>query len=188
MEKIFRQIESFKNIQMDTVLFEGRYPILFTCTDEERVFLFICCLVSAQKVKWIGTETDYDRLIALLENKVTIRETFLEGKKGKYIIQFDGTTTDFEMVDRYQIPEQLLPTAGEYMDAEEGEYSEEIAAFKQRKKRSTVRIKPRRSIYRAFSFKKEKIVLTEEDFPVMPEKERAIFMIRTIRDMNIVQV
>lgn len=74
------------------------------------------------------------------------------------------------------------------MDAEEGEYSEEIAAFKQRKKRSTVRIKPRRSIYRAFSFKKEKIVLTEEDFPVMPEKERAIFMIRTIRDMNIVQV
>ena len=55
----------------------GKYPVLFTCKNDKDIYLFICCLVNSEKIKWIGTRTTYDNLIDLLENKITIRDAFL---------------------------------------------------------------------------------------------------------------
>ena len=113
IEKIFRKIPKFKNIHLDTVLFESRYPILFTCVCGRDVYLFVCCLFTNEVVKCIGTKTNDDILIKLMiDYKVD----------GVHLNELFST----------EIPPQLLPTVGEYMEAEEGEYFDEISHFKKR--------------------------------------------------------
>lgn len=131
IEDIFRKVSIFKNLKMDTILFESKYPVLFTCTIDEDVYLFICCMVNGQFVNWIGTKTDYKTLIQLLKNEVTIRNAFLSVTDEKIIINYDGKEPVAEIVNKDQVPVELLPTAGEYLDTENDEYSEEIAKFEE---------------------------------------------------------
>ena len=42
------------------------------------------------------------------------------------IIEYNGKETDYKIVKGNDVPEDLLPTAGEYMEAEGDEYEEEI--------------------------------------------------------------
>lgn len=132
IENIFRKIPMFENLKMDTVLFESKYPVLFTCTINEDVYLFICCMVNRQFVNWICTKTDYKTLIQLLKNEVTIRNAFLSVTDEKIIINYDGKELVAEIVNKDQVPMELLPTVGEYLDAEGDEYTEEIAKFEER--------------------------------------------------------
>ena len=126
VEEILRKIPAFRSIRLDTVLFESKYPVMFTCRNGEDIYLFICCLVSADKLKWIGTKTDYNTLIRLLENEITIRDAFLNVTDEKSLIEYDGRKISCMLYNSADIPDKLLPTAGEYMDAEEGEFTEEI--------------------------------------------------------------
>ena len=84
VEKLFRRIPSFNKLNMDIILFESKYPVLFTCTNGQEVYLFSCCLMNASVIKWIGTKTDYEILVKLLENKITIQEAFLNGEDEKF--------------------------------------------------------------------------------------------------------
>ena len=99
---------------------------MFTCKNEQDIYLFICCLVNADKVEWIGTKTTYENLIELLENKVTIREAFLNITEDKIVIKYNGQNMEYVVESRNSIPEHLLPAMGEYIDAEDDEYEEEI--------------------------------------------------------------
>lgn len=132
IEKIFRKIIEFEKLTIDTVLFEGKYPILFTCKNGDDIYLFICCLVHAELMKWIGTQTDDNTLIELLENMVTIRDAFLGVTDEKIMIEYNGQTVNYSKLKSEEIPKDLLPSDGEFMDAQEGEFAEEIAAFKLR--------------------------------------------------------
>ncbi len=125
-ENIFKKIPEFSNIVLDTILFESKYPVMFTCKNKGDLYLFICCLVNAEKVEWIGSRTTYDNLIDLLENKITIRDAFLNITENKIIIEYNGKETDYKIVKGNDVPDDLLPTAGEYMEAEGDEYEEEI--------------------------------------------------------------
>lgn len=131
IEKIFQKVPSLSKIKLDKVLFEAKYPVLFTCKDDNGIYLFICFFVNFEKMEWIGTKTSYDNLIDLLENKVTIRDAFLNVTSDKMLITYNGDNVTCEIKESRDIPEEILPTAGEYMDAEDGEFDEEIAAFKE---------------------------------------------------------
>lgn len=164
VEQLFRQIPSFNELNMDTILFESHYPVLFTCTQGQDVYLFSCCLVNATVAKWIGTKTDYEILIQLLEDKITIQDAFLNGEKEKLLIEYDGKEVRCNFVAKEQIPNELLPTAGEYMEAEEDEYAEEIAAFKSRIKNFEIKIVPRQSYFLFVNFKGKTVNLSEDYF------------------------
>lgn len=164
VEKLFRQIPSFNELNMDTILFESHYPVLFTCTQGQEVYLFSCCLVNASVVKWIGTKTDYEILIQLLEDKITIQEAFLNGEKEKLLIEYDGTNVQCKSVAKEQIPNELLPTAGEYMEAEEDEFIEEIAIFKSRTKNFEIKIVPKQRYVLFLNFKEKTVNLSDEYF------------------------
>lgn len=142
IEKIFRKVSAFSGIILDKILFESKYPVLFTCKKDDDIYLFICCMVSASKAEWIGTKTDYDTLIGLLENKITIREAFLSVAEEKYLLKYDGSEVFYTETKAENIPDELLPSAGEYMDAEEGEYAEEIKVFESRNRNFEYRIQP----------------------------------------------
>lgn len=162
VEKLFRQIPSFNELNMDTILFESKYPVLFTCTQGQDVYLFSCCLVNAKVVKWIGTKTDYEILIQLLEDKITIQDAFLNGEKEKLLIEYNGTNVQCKVIEKEQIPNELLPTAGEYMEAEEDEFTEEIATFKSRMENFEFKIFLRRDSYSPLRYNVEPISLSED--------------------------
>lgn len=47
IEKIFRKIPDFQGIVLDTILFESKYPVLFTCKNDKDIYLFICYIANA---------------------------------------------------------------------------------------------------------------------------------------------
>ena len=98
VERIFNKVPMFKDLKLDIVLFESKYPVLFTCINENEVYLFSCCLVNAKVAKWIGTKTDYETLIKLLQNTITIREAFLSVSDEKIIIEYDGLNVQYNIV------------------------------------------------------------------------------------------
>lgn len=166
VEKIFRKVSAFSGIILDKILFEGEYPVLFTCKKDDDIYLFICCMVSASKVEWIGTKTDYDTLIGLLENKITIREAFLNVTDEKYLVKYDGSEVFYTETKAENIPDKLLPSAGEYMDAEEGEYAEEIKVFESRNRNFEYRIQPHINSFWILNLFVENINLSDEYFNI----------------------
>lgn len=164
VEKLFRQIPSFNELNMDTILFESKYPVLFTCTKGQDVYLFSCCLVNASVAKWIGTKTDYEILIQLLEDKITIQDAFLNGEKEKLLIEYDGKEVRCDSVAKEQIPNELLPTAGEYMEAEEDEFTEEIATFKSRMENFEFKIILSKNRYSVLRYEAKPITLPKDYF------------------------
>lgn len=174
VEEILRKIPAFRSVRLDTVLFESKYPVMFTCRNGEDIYLFICCLVSADKLKWIGTKTDYNTLIRLLENGITIRDAFLNVTDEKLLIEYDGRKISCAICNSEDIPDKLLPTAGEYMDAEEGEFTEEIHLFKVRNNNYEYRIKPYISSFWILSRYSENIRLSDEYFNIDLKFDREI--------------
>lgn len=163
-EKIFRRISGFENIILDTILFESKYPVMFTCKNNNDVYLFICCFVNEEEAKWIGTKTDYDTLIDLLENKITIRNAFLSIEEKKMIIEYNGQNVNWHIVDKKDIDKNLLPTDGEYMDAEDDEYADELAVFKLRNTNMEFIIQPQIKMLLNFKYTGRNITLTDEYF------------------------
>lgn len=189
IEKLFRRIPVFEDITLDTILFEGKYPVMFTCQNKGDIYLFICCLVNAEIVRWIGTKTDYDTLLGLLENRITIRDAFLNVTEEKLIIEYNGQKMDSRYIKSGDIPEALLPTVGEYMDAEEDEYEEEITVFKQRNANIEYKIQPQIHHFLTFQYIGKAIKLTDEFYNT--EKELAggmRFAIEKIQKRRVVSV
>lgn len=162
IEKIFRKIPNFQKIILDTILFESKYPVLFTCKNGEDIYLFICCFVNSEKIEWIGTRTTYDNLIDLLKNKITIRDAFLSVTNDKIMITYDGNEVEYELKKSSEIPDEILPTAGEYMDAEEGEYEEELAEFQKRNKNIEYVIQPQISTFLSLKCKVVSVLKLEK--------------------------
>ena len=139
IEKIFRKISFFKNLKLDTILFEANYKVMFTCLNNDDIYLFICHFVDSKSMKWIGTKTSYFTLINLLKNQITIRSSFLGVTEKKFIIEYDGEKVIYCIVNKNDIDKSILPTDGMYMDSEPGEFDEEILQFLYRLSLSNIR-------------------------------------------------
>ena len=129
IQEILRQSNCLSNITIDQVLFESSYPILFTGHENEQVYLFICHSVNSERMAWIVTRTTYDIIISMLENKITIRDAFMAFTSEKIILTYDKTGMHTSTCSVNEIDDNILPTAGQYMDAEAGEYDEEIQYY-----------------------------------------------------------
>lgn len=123
-------------LKLDKIFFESYYPILFTCINKDKnIFLCVCCQADSVIRKWLVTDVSPKTIIDLLENKITIRDSFLKDKGSKYTIIYDVKSKDFQikendLKDWDEIESIDLPEVGEYMDSEEGEFLEEIEYFK----------------------------------------------------------
>ena len=179
IEKIFRKIPDFQKVILDVILFESKYPVLFTCKNDKDIYLFICYYVNSEKIKWIGTRTTYDNLIDLLENKITIRDAFLNVTNNKIMIVYDGKKAG-------EIPDEVLPTIGEYMDAEDGEYEEEIVEFKKRNKNIEYVIQPQISKFLIFRYKAVSVLRVEKNSEIdLDTKDVFRYPIGTIHNQKV---
>ena len=174
VEKILNKVPIFKDLVLDTILFESNYPVLFTCKNGNEEYLFSCCLINAKIVKWIGTKTSFETLIQLHQNKITIREAFLNDEM--ITVEYDGQNVQYRKIDKTQVPSELLPTAGEYMDAEEDEYAEEIELFETRSRSTEFKINLQNNNFYTFTYSGKDILLSDDFFniDVSLEDERII--------------
>ena len=188
IEKVFSKVPRFKNISLDKVLFESKYPVMFTCKNDNDIYLFICCLVNSNSIKWIGTKTNYDILIAMLENEVTIRNAFLSVTDEKIVIEYNGDKVTYSILKSDNIQKDLLPTAGEYMDAEDDEYIQEIKEFKLRNDNIEYKIQPLINNYIFIYYPAKNVRLPDGCFIEEIENNYEIkFNIRNIQENKVVE-
>lgn len=134
LDRIFSSIKDFSGLKIDTVLVEEQQPILFTCTDSKHnVYLALCPFDDAKHIMWYLTKTNYDVLIDLLKDKITIYDAFKAVSNKKYIIIYNIDGVSSKCVPFEALDERFLPVKGEYMDTEDDEFCDEIRAFHERK-------------------------------------------------------
>lgn len=132
IKAIFDKSDFLKQFNIDQILFEGAYPVLFTMTDRKRELLAICPVADAKEMVWIFSETSFETIIAMLQNEITIREAFEADSVEKHIVRYDGKDILHEKVELSDVSKEYLPDEGEYIDAEEDEFDEEITYYRYR--------------------------------------------------------
>ena len=138
--ELLKKCDQLKNADIDKILFEGAYPVLFTMADSEKEYLVICPVVNSKEMTWIVSETSFSNIIELLTNKITIRDAFLAVSDDKICLTYDGKKMETTIEKRQTFPEELLPDAGEFIDAEDDEFEEEIEYYRKREQYRSISI------------------------------------------------
>lgn len=137
----------------DQILLDYIYPVLFTCIDDfDNMYLSVCYDAEASKTCWLLAKVSPDQVISLLENRVTIRELF-ECKDLWYICKYANSSEKYvEKVKDYKnFDQDAFPAKGEYMDAEEDEFLEEIELFRNRISSESYKVKQEKFFKYSFS-------------------------------------
>lgn len=133
MEKGFKLNET-KSLIIDRVLFDAGYPILFICMDERsELYLCVCSQNNEKGKKWLLTKTTPALVMEMLTDRITIRDAFLKFPDCRISVTADerGLQMKENEMEDWKEDSVYLPKAGEYMEAEEGEFDEEIAYYRQ---------------------------------------------------------
>ena len=122
-----------QNLYEDLILIDNIYPVLFTCVDDlENTYLCSCYFADPSKILWLVTKTDLESVIDLLINKVTIRELFESDELWEICKSKNEEIQVKRIEDCKNFDENAFPAEGEYMDADTGEFEEEITILKKR--------------------------------------------------------
>lgn len=131
-QKIIFKINN-QNLYEDLILIDNIYPVLFTCVDDlENTYLCSCYFADPSKILWLVTKTDLESVIDLLINKVTIRELFEFDELWEICKSKNEEIQVKRIEDCKNFDENAFPAEGEYMDADTGEFEEEITILKKR--------------------------------------------------------
>lgn len=131
-QKIILKINNH-NLYEDLIFVDDIYPVLFTCVDDwENTYLCSCYFADPSKILWLVTKTEPERVIDLLNNKVTIRELFEPDELWAICKAKNEEIQVKRIEDCKNFDENAFPAEGEYMDADTGEFEEEISILKKR--------------------------------------------------------
>jgi hypothetical protein len=131
--KEFIKINKLGTLQIDKILFESHYPILFTCVNESSdLFLCICCQANKDGKRWLITKTIPQTVIKILKDEITLREAFLQFTDIQYTVFSNSEVTTIKENDLSDWDYEnsiYLPEKDEYMEVEDGEFDEEILYY-----------------------------------------------------------
>lgn len=129
--KNFITLDKYGELYIDKILFETYFPIIFTCKNENNdIFACVCCQSNEQGCKWLVGKTTGLNIVRMLQNVITIRQLLMDCctekisvdyKNQEYAIAYNNS--DWDEGSDY------LPKKDSYIDAEEGEFDDEIAYF-----------------------------------------------------------
>lgn len=129
----FVQIDKIGNLKYDELLFSSYYPILFVCkNDKNELFLVVCCTHNGKETRHLITKTTPTDIIDLLNDKITIRDCFLLNKEYQFsLVHSNDTIEVFEHLELdWGENSTNLPDKGEFIEAEENEFIDVIAKYK----------------------------------------------------------
>lgn len=131
--KEFLEIKNIGKLNIDKILFEGAYPILFTCINEKNeIFLCLCCQSNENGKKWLITKTTPEIIINILKDKLTLRCAFVEYPSTQISVLYSNNELQYSYNNREDWNydnSRCLPDKNEYMNAEVGEFDEEIEYY-----------------------------------------------------------
>lgn len=128
--------QGLPNLVYDLLLADGPYPFLFTCTseDERETYLVVCHTSNAEKTEYIVAQCSPVDIQLMLKNEYTIRDALIRNHSHVFLVTYPRGELQPQV--RYMalkdIPPEILPTPGYYMDAEDGEFDEELAILEKR--------------------------------------------------------
>ena len=129
----FIKLNNHGMLKIDKILFKSYYPILFTCLDYNgNLFLCLCCQANRYGKKWLITRTTPRLIISILRNEITLREAFIQFEDTRYTVisnENEIKIIENDPVDWDYNKSNCLPDKDEYIDAEEGEFKEEISYY-----------------------------------------------------------
>lgn len=132
----FKSIIDIGSLNIEYIIFEDDYPILFTCRDKNnQLYLCVCCDIIKEQ-RWIISKTDIKTIVGMLTNKITLRNAFKNDTNEHYIViwNYKDEKDKSKKVKYEEIDKSDLPTANEYFDSEEDEFKEYIEKLNKIKK------------------------------------------------------
>lgn len=110
------------------VFVESISPVLFTCQDDDaNIYICSCHCQNAEKCEWIIAPTTYRNVIDLLTDRLSIRGIFLKDNAELFVATMRSKTEAIDVVVRKPIElDSILPKDNYYMEAESGEFENEL--------------------------------------------------------------
>lgn len=122
-----------RELYEDMVLVDYIYPVLFTCIDDYgAMYIAACYQANGDAMKWLISRTTQQKLVELLQNKRSIRDMFSADKLWLGCRRKESDATEIVAAKEADIEPSAFPTADVMMDAEDGEFGEEIAELEKR--------------------------------------------------------
>lgn len=131
----FKNLDYLGDLNIDYIIFDYEYPVLFTCLDNKNnLYLCVCCDIRNEQ-RWIITTINEDTLINMLSDKITIRDAFVIEKFDHYLVKYYGPNKPEECIKVFvsDIPTEDLPMEEEVIEADEGEFDQYIEVLRKRK-------------------------------------------------------
>lgn len=115
----------------DCIILDGIEPVIFTCVDESKnLYYSICVYNVVGEQEWFISRITPEAMCDLLNNKLTLREATTFGEKIWFAKESQNGSIEWTYKDAKEYPNDFLPAAGVYMDADKGEFDDEISHFK----------------------------------------------------------
>jgi len=128
----FFRLAKYGALYMDKIIFEAAYPVLFICTDEKKhLFMCVCCQNNEEGRRWLICRTTADNILDMLRDKASIRASLLKMPNDRFMI-YEAVGEKPTEVDDSTVWEEesiYLPKKGEFLDAEPGEFDDEIQYY-----------------------------------------------------------
>lgn len=135
-KKVFRTADDIlPALYLDMVFVEMDDPIFFSCTDDYgHLYLLSCYRADGEKREWLTARCSEALVIAVLSDQITIHDAFYSKSEQLFVLCMDAENPKIKasIVSSNQIPEEIFPTAGYYMEADEGEFEAEIQELQHR--------------------------------------------------------
>ena len=134
-ENYFENVPLYGNLDLEEIIFEDGFPVFFTAkSSESQRFICLCCDVIKEQ-RWVIAPISNDNLIKLLTNKLSMYDSFLTDKNC-IIARWtkENPILKYEIVASDDVDKNDLPVEGEYIDAEDEEYSEYIRMLEAKNK------------------------------------------------------
>lgn len=128
----FKNVPGCGDLRMEQVIVDYVYPLLSVLKDNRGSRYLCMCFDTRGMQQWIITPISSSALIELLQNQITLAFPFENPSTRKILVNMNYQTRveTFQVLDACQIPKEDLPEAGEYLDAEPGEWDEYIKTLK----------------------------------------------------------
>ena len=124
----FKNVPGCGDLRMEQVIVDYVYPLLSVLKDNHGSRYLCMCFDTRGMQQWIITPISNSALIELLQNQITLASPFENPSTRKILVNMNYQTRveTFQVLDACQIPKEDIPEAGEYLDAEPGEWDEYI--------------------------------------------------------------
>ena len=133
----FASVPGYGDLYLEEILFEDECPMLFILRSKNENLRFVCvCCDFRKEQRWIITPIEIPDIIALLKDKITIRDAFTHLNSKEYIVgvwKNGYSDVEYKTCAFEQVPESDLPTADVYLEAD-GEFEEYITRLQRIKK------------------------------------------------------